>query len=553
MVSDCRSGHRDQNIDKRTGTISDTFDILESTMQLAATRSSQIFNLYGVLLLAVIALGGVVAVYSPAAAIGGSILVTGGIAALVFMRKSNLLVSIMTCYGLLIALPALLPRPAEDRENPAMTGALDTRAIAQLAIFAAVILIGCWLWLIAGTGVRHLIQSPLIIMVLYALLIGISLLYTPDIAWPAYGLFKLTALIIALGVLSTVIQTSSQLKRAIDFVVGALMVILGFYFFDIVRGAAEKASGRYRADWIHPNQITLIAVTVLLILTIRFLASSQPENRLRSLAPLGFAAVCALLAGSKSSLGAAAIALFIATLIILVKKPTGSMLARILALVLGMFGVVNYFLVNNIGIAAHLMVYEEANTDPTSLTGRVPVWQTAISDTLATPFSTIFGHGYLSTFSIGLEGEFWTARQSHNSFIQTFFDLGLIGVAIVATLYLSSWLSVWRAIARYSIFDSRWVRALEVLTALTAFTVVSLTEDIMGGTVETHTMLFLIIVFCAHKTLTVTRDDKLETPPEDTAQSPKSPTQSYLERVTRGQDSQSAHYPRGDHAYSADS
>lgn len=523
-------------------------------MQLAATRTSLLLNIYGVLLLAAIVMGGVVAVYVPAAAIGGGMLVVGGIAALVMIRRSNVLVSAMLCYGLLITFPAFLPRPAEGREGPAYGGALDTRALAQLAIFASIIVIGGWLWLVIGAGIADLLHFPLVIMVGYAMLIAISLAYTPEIAWPAYGLFKLTALLVLITLLSIVVKTVSDLRRVINFVLGAITVVLVVYWFDILRGAAVKSGGRYRADWIHPNQITLLAVTLLLILVVRFLASSQPGGRMSTVPLMGFAAISSLMAASKSSLGAAAIALLIATLVIIVKKPTGSMLARIIALILGTIGVINYFLVNNLGIAAHLSAYEENNTDPTSLTGRVPVWNTAIENTINDASATLFGHGYLATFSIGLEGQFWTARQAHNSFVQTFFDLGLVGVAIIAFLYIASWIRSWQGVSRYNLFDPRWVQALELMTVLIAFSVVSFTEDIMGGTVENHTMLFLIIVFCVHKNLTVTRDEaEAEKTSDPTDTTKPSATNGYLDYVATAYDARTVRNPGRYHADPASS
>src|SRR5690606_16050431 len=129
--------------------------------------------------------------------------------------------SAMLAYGLLLVFPAFLPRPTEGREGPAYGGALDTRAIAQLLIFASIIVVSSWLWLVIGAGISDLLHFPLIVMWGYAVLIGISLAYTPQIAWPAYGLFKLTALLMLLTLLWIVVKTSADLKRAINYVLYA--------------------------------------------------------------------------------------------------------------------------------------------------------------------------------------------------------------------------------------------------------------------------------------------------------------------------------------------
>jgi O-antigen ligase len=476
-------------------------------MNIAAPQPQQLTHLYfGVILLAIVAAGGVVAVYSPAIAIGGSAIAMGGIAALVFMRRSNLLISAMTSYGILLAYPALLPRTGIDRMDPATGGAMDTRALAQLALFTAIIIIACWLWLMSDAGISGALQGPLSILTPYAFVALVSLSYTPSLGWPAYSYMKLLTPLFLLIVLGSVVTTARNLKQVIDIGLVATTFLLVVFWLDILRGAAVRQAGRWSTDWMHPNSATLIAVTLMLILTVRFLTSPPSTNRFLMVMGAAFAGFTALMSASKSSLGAAAVALVVVTIIIIIKKPTGSMLARMVVLGLGVLGTVNYFLVNNVGIGAHLAFYGDT-TDEGSLTGRVPIWNVAIEETLSSHMTTFFGHGYLSTFALKLDGYFWTTGQAHNSFIQTFFDLGLVGLILVVTLYVSTLIKAIRAIARYDIWDSRWVRAMELMAAFTAFTVDSFTEDIMGGTLEVRTVLFILIIFCIHQNLKVTSND----------------------------------------------
>ena len=474
---------------------------------MSAWRSNPplLIHAYGLLLIPVVIGTGIAAVYSPAAAIGASLIVMSGVSALVFIKPSSLLVSLLGVISVLIVFPAFLPRVGNARQTAAVGGALDLRALSQLAVFAMVAVIGCWLWMIAGAGLADLGRFPINILVPYIALTTLSLMYTPEIGWPAYGLFKLVTVSLLLALVAKAITTVSGLKRLINVTMGAIVVVLAMYWLDIVRGAAGYEGGRYTTSWLHSNHATLMAVTLLLILTARYLASSEPGSRFR-IPLMGFAAIMALITASKTALGGAAFALAVTILVIIVRKPSGASFARILLLSAGALGVLAYFLANNLGIVAHLLWYEEAVSDSASLTGRVPVWHTAISDTLGSPFTALLGHGYLSGFAIGLQGTYWTAQQAHNSFIQTFFDLGAFGVVLVSLLYLMAWAKALRAFRLFDRRDPRWARALELLAVLTLYTVVSMAQDIMGGTVESRTIVFLLILCCIDLNLRVSPD-----------------------------------------------
>lgn len=471
-------------------------------MRVFPSGNPVLIDVYGLLLIPVVIGIGVLAAYSPAVAIGASLIAMSGISALVFIRPSSLTISLVGVISVLILYPAFLPRVGDVRQTAALGGALDLRAISQLAVFAMVAAVACWLWMIARVGLADLGRFPVNVLLPYMALTALSLLYTPEIRWPAYGLFKLLTVTMLLTLAAKTITTVHELKRLIDVTMGAIVVVLAMYWLDIVRGAAGYEGGRYTTSWLHSNHATLLAVTLLLVLTARYLASMEPGNRLR-IPLMGFAAIMALITASKTALGGAAVAIAVTILVIIVRRPSATTFARIVVLSLAALAVLAYFLANNLGIVAHLLWYEEAVSDSASLTGRVPVWRTAISDTLASPFTSLLGHGYLSGFAIGLQGTYWTALQAHNSFIQTFFDLGALGVLLVTFLYLAAWVKALRALRTFERHDPRWARALELFAVLTLYTVASMAQDIVGGTVESRTVVFLLILCCIDLNLRV--------------------------------------------------
>lgn len=457
---------------------------------------------------------GLFAAVRPLEAFGVALLGATGAIALVYIRESTLLGVLIFCYSALVALPAFLPRRASDRESPITTGALDIRALAQLGIYVLLFALACWMWMVAGGGIADLIRAPVGGLMAYTCAIMLSLLYTPQIAWPAYSVLKLGTLLLLLSLLSKEITNFRDLQRLINGILLAILVILVMFWLDFVLGVATITGGRLRTSWIEPNHLTLIAVTLVLVLVVRMISDTSGASSLQ-LPITATAAATALASASKSALGAAAIGLLVTLIFIMFSRPTISVLARILAVFAGLIGLISYFIVLNVGVVAHLQIYGSNSRDVAALTGRLPIWETAITDTLSDRFTLLLGHGYMSTFAIGLEGEFWTTGQAHNSFIQTFFDLGLVGLILVVFFYITTWIHAIQALRKFAPSDARWGLALELVTLLTLFTVDSLTEDIMGGTVESRTALFLLIATCIHINL------RIADPEAQTAKTPE--------------------------------
>jgi O-antigen ligase len=121
----------------------------------------------------------------------------------------------------------------------------------------------------------------------------------------------------------------------------------------------------------------------------------------------------------------------------------------------------------------------------------------AIQEGMANP---IIGNGYMSTFSMGLDGgEGWTTKQAHNSFLQSFVDLGVVGLILVVSIYFAAWRSIVRQVLNLRHMNQRWGLSVELLAALTVLTVNSFTEVVFGGLFEIHTMLFTLVVFAIYQ------------------------------------------------------
>lgn len=454
-------------------------------------------------IIAAIAAGAGIARFS-VIGLGAAVALTGLLLCLSLVRKHTLLTFALAACATLIAFPAFLPRPAIDRESAAIGGEIDSRGIAQLAIIIAMVGLGLWLWLISDSGMKVFTRPPMPILLCYGLLVVVSLFYAPDKGWSSFGVLKLLSIVILIAVMTSTVQTVDHVKRVVDTMIAAIVVVLSVYGLEVVTGMASAYQGRPEVSWLNPNSATLAATVLSIVMTARYLGTRPLERPLITIGLASCGAVVAFVAGSKSSLGAGALALLIVMAVVLFRSPIAFRMIRVMMLLAGMATIMGYFVVTDSGIVAHLDAYgANQYMDPTSLTGRVPVWNSAITETLSSPMTTILGHGYLSTFPLGLQGDYWLAHQAHNSFVQTFFDLGAVGLTLVVLLYVHTWYKVLRSVATLPVTDPGWVRALELLAALTVLTVVSVTEDIMGGVMETRSFIFLLVVFCINQNLTV--------------------------------------------------
>jgi hypothetical protein len=402
--------------------------------------------------------------------------------------------------GVLITYPAFLPRPSETRESAATGGTVDERGLAQLVIVASVLAFCIWLWLVSGNGFSAFRTLPLMLLLPYGVLVLVSIAYAPDRAWSVFGAIKLLSIILLLVLLSHTIRSLGDIYRLLDTVVIASSLMLLVYWLDIARGAATTFEGRPEVSWLNPNSATLIAIVASVMVVARILGRSAFGSPLWLYVAGLLCAMTAMFAGSKSAIGAGAIGIFLIMSIVVVRSSTVSQIARIASIsfliVLGL----SYLYWTNSGIVAHIQAYESnSNIDPTNLTGRVPVWNTAIEASTSEFETFLLGHGYLSTFAYGIEGRYWIATQAHNSFIQTLFDLGFVGLIVVIGFYIQFWRCLIRSISRIPTHLAHWSIALELTAGLAALSVVSLTEDIMGGVIESRTFIFLILVFCVFK------------------------------------------------------
>jgi O-antigen ligase len=136
----------------------------------------------------------------------------------------------------------------------------------------------------------------------------------------------------------------------------------------------------------------------------------------------------------------------------------------------------------------HTSLLDLVGRDPT-LTDRTKVW----ADVLALQDSPILGTGFES-FWLGSRIEalwakwWWHPNQAHNGYIETYLNLGIIGVLLLACVLVSTF----RKIARQALVDFDFARfRLAVLFAIVAF---NFTEASFKGVHLLWTMFYIIAI-----------------------------------------------------------
>ena len=447
---------------------------------LPAIERSSVLPLVG-LLVAAPMVGAVIA-ESP---LIGSAGIIGIVAAVLLLTRSGVAIdrqhALILC-GLVIAYPALIPKPSDGRLTTGLGGTFDTRATIQLMILVAIAAAAAWLCVTTPTHLSLFTVAPMNLLSIYFIIVSLSLIHTPDPDWALYAVLRLLGPLLIVFAMLVLLHSRAHLTSLIDVMMVASAMVLTVFWLDVFRGAGAQLNGRTSTSWLHPNNATILGATMAVMMGARFLAAGRPAH------PIPAVLVVVLVTG--------------------LKKTTHSATLRFIPVAVAGLGALYYMVVNNIGIVAHIRTYESNEyLDPTSLTGRTEVWSTAIRTTISDPVTALFGHGYMSTFALGIKGEhtvngnviIWDAGQAHNSFIQTFFDLGVVGLIVVVAIFVHAWWSIARQVIFTPAGDSSWIISVQLLAALTTLTIVCFVEDIFGGIFEIRSMLFLLTVFAIHQ------------------------------------------------------
>jgi O-antigen ligase len=149
--------------------------------------------------------------------------------------------------------------------------------------------------------------------------------------------------------------------------------------------------------------------------------------------------------------------------------------------------------------------------DPT-LTGRTDIWKLAVVSAMKSP---LFGYGYRA-FWTGLKGESafialmekWTVPGAHNGFLETWLDLGLIGLGMVLITMVVAFRDAVNCFRYGATPLVRWYVSILVMTVVTNMAEMTL----MYPNYLTWIMYVLACVGLAHESKQITSRRRREEP-----------------------------------------
>ena len=300
-------------------------------------------------------------------------------------------------------------------------GAYSVEAYGQGITWVAVLIALLLISFTAPGYLRELFSGPYKWASLFALSCLAAAAYSPS---PAYSLgwwFKLAVILLTLRLCVSGMNTIDHIR---NFLWASLLGLICAVLLPLSRAFSdpltlfEGVGGRLNADPV------VISVTSSCILIVALTLNALRRHLYLSLIVIGSVLVMFLSMG-KTGIIAGVVS---ATVFFLFQRRIVSVL--VLMVCVALVGAVVIATVTPVGY--YFLNYNGAGT----LTGRTEIWKMALPEILNKP---IFGHGYLSTkfMWLNLTGPFAEVGHLHNGFLETLYNNGLVGLALLLTMHLA--------------------------------------------------------------------------------------------------------------------
>ena len=393
--------------------------------------------------------------------------------------------------------------------DASLAGVVDAQIVLELGLFAAIA--------VAVVAARTALpasplRTPVKALVTMYVVLALASTFWSDA--PALTAVRAIQLAIVAGFAVTALQLLSPtlaLRAATLSVAGFALVAAALAFaMPSLHVALEEDASRFTWFAAHPiDAATLAGLGALGCFTLGTFRDSAIARRTAPLLPYlvwgGLLIAVVLLTRSRGpmlALSAGLTAAVVARLELPARVPlmlTGA--AAVLALIAVAPDIrpwLNNFEDSDSALAQ--VVFREESADTLlELNGRLELWEDVTPAIEAQP---IVGYGYQASRPVMLEAAPWAAY-AHNGFLQTLLDLGLLGVALLASIVLAA------AVACMSSGLDPQLRA--GMSALLAFVVVnSISTESFAGAPGAEVFLLFMCAFSstAHRAVAAHREDE---------------------------------------------
>ena len=216
---------------------------------------------------------------------------------------------------------------------------------------------------------------------------------------------------------------------------------------EIVLGTFHPGMAEYRfGGAVHPN-LQGVNISLLILALSSFLGENTGTQRRLAAVGLVCAGFFLLLTQSRTSLGALCLTLLLIFSIKAIREHGLGSLAlpiTVLSLLGSLLLIVGILIpeASSSHLATGVITTQRDSGDPTSLTGRVDVWETLIDYAAQRP---ILGFGHDAFWSSAHIEEVssidqWLINQAHNSYLELLLNLGVVGLCLYTFTLVGAWL-----------------------------------------------------------------------------------------------------------------
>jgi len=427
-----------------------------------------------------------------------------------FHKKSVLLV----LWFILLSHRALVPRTKVDE-----SGSLF---FVEVGATLAVLAIGSLYFIGSVSNLKIRPFEGRFWLLVYTVLAGISLLWTPDPIYSGFWFLRLTCVAVLLLVYFAEADVDDCRKFFIVTLVGSAPVIL-LPIIGYMVGVSHALVGAQRVVgfWVHPGVVTIVAFSVAVAAFAAILQGRGGRSRSEHLMYwilFGLGCVSGFLAAGKTGAIGAGIAVAVMLLI-----------ARRIRFLIGMLAIaaVGFVVYDEVakgmevGLIAHMSSYNFERLG--TVQGRFNLWVSALGAWSESVQTTLLGRGFTSFRSAHIAAENgWDPGHAHNSYLNVLVDMGIVGAfAYIAMLWQATRNTV--AMAKRRGRDFSHTTAFIGFVALVSLLIGATMDDVFGGTLQPTSYLLLGIAITLDRLAFLDRHAVTDLPEPARAYSPMHP------------------------------
>jgi O-antigen ligase len=417
-----------------------------------------------------------------------------------FSKKPMLL----TLWLVLLANRGLLPRTKVDE-----SGSLF---FVEVGITLAVLAAGSLSFLSSVSQLKLRIFEGRFWLLIYTILAGLSLLWTPEPVYSGFWLLRLACVTILICVYFADADAEDCKRFFLVTLLGSLPAIL-LPIIGYVTGESRSLLGSHRISgfWVHPGVVTILALSAAAGSLAAILQGRGNRSRLEHIfyvVLLLLGCVSGFLAAGKTGAIGAGIAVAIMLLI-----------GRRFRLWIGMLaiGIIGYVVYTEllrgleVGLIAHWEAYNFERLG--TVQGRLRLWAAALEVWSTSIDTTLLGRGFTSFRAVHIASVTgWDPGHAHNSFINLLVDMGIVGgFAYVAMILRATGGAIGMAIREGRAFSQ--TTAFVVFTTLISLLAGSFMDDVFGGTLQPTSYLFIGTLITLDRLVYLSRREPVQWPP----------------------------------------